>query len=139
MRSLWVPILIVLASTAACRRPAPEPIPAARVVVRFLDRDAVLVLPTPPQAGTWRYMNAGQWEPLDLRWKPGTPPIGATVVGRTAPDWVMIEDPSGETHRVVMRGPGPEDLARRNERLEPDEMDALAVLGLLWALAWSRH
>jgi hypothetical protein len=84
-------------------------------------------------------MNAGQWEPLDLRWKPGMPRIGATVVGRTAPDWVMLEDPSGESHRVVMRGPGPEELARRNERLDPDEVDALGVLGLLWALAWSRH
>jgi hypothetical protein len=84
-------------------------------------------------------MNAGLWEPLEIRWKLGTPRIGAAVVGRTAPDWVLLEDPSKETHRVVMRGSGPEELARRNERMDPDERDALAVLGVLWVLTWVRH
>ena len=139
MRSLWVSFLLLALLAPACRRPAPVAPPAARLVIRFLDRDAVLALPAIPPEGAWRFMNAGQWEPLDLRWKPGPPRIGAAVVGRTAPDWVLLEDPSGEIHRVVMRGPGPEELARRNERLDPDEVDALAVLGLLWALAWSRH
>ena len=139
MRRLWIPLVLFLAVGLACRRADPVPPTAARIVIRFLDRDAVLALPSVPPEGTWRLMNAGQWEPLDLRWKPGPPRIGATVVGRTAPDWVMLEDPSGESHRVVMRGPGPEEVAQRNERLDPDEVDALAVLGLLWALAWSRH
>jgi len=138
MRRLIIPLLLLVTAGLACRRPVPTAPPAARVVIRFLDRDAVLALPSVPPEGTWRLMNAGQWEPLDLRWKSGPPRIGATVVGRTAPDWVMLEDPSGESHRVVMRGPGPEELAQRNERLDPDEMEALTVLGLLWALAWSR-
>ena len=139
MRRLMVPLILLTLAGLACRRPVPNPPPVARLVIRFLDRDAVLSLPTLPQEGTWRLMNAGRWEPLELRWKPGNPKIGATVVGRTAPDWVMLEDPSGESHRVVMRGPGPEDLAQRNERLDPDEADALTVMGILWALAWSRH
>jgi hypothetical protein len=108
-------------------------------MVRFLDRDAVLELPSLPGEGPWRLMNAGLWEPLEIRWKPGLPSIGAAVVGRTAPDWVLLEDPDLDTHRVVMRGPGPEELAVRNERMDPQERDALALLGLLWVLGWARH
>ena len=61
------------------------------------------------------------------------------MVGRTAPDWVLLEDPARDTHRVVMRGPGPEELASRNERMDPTERDALALLGVLWVLSWVRH
>ena len=132
-------LLILSMAPVACRKPAPLPPPAAKVIIRFLDRDAVLDLASVPPAGDWRLMNAGQWERLDLRWKPGPPLVGAIVVGRTAPDWVMLEDPGGESHRVVMRGPGPEELADRNQRLDPEEVDALAMLGLLWALGWARH
>jgi hypothetical protein len=38
-----------------------------------------------------------------------------------------------------MRGPGPEELTRRNERMDPQERDALALLGVLWALSWARR
>ncbi len=138
MRPAAVLLLLLALLLPGCRRPAPLP-DAVRVVVRFLDRDAVLGLPQAPPEGPWRLMNAGQWETLDLRWKAGEPRVGAAVVGRTAPDWVLLEDPSGESHRVVMRGPGPEELARRNERLDPEDVEALSFLGLLWALTWSRH
>ena len=138
MRGGWALLVLLVLLAAGCRRPAPQPI-AARVVVRFLDRDAVLSLQVAPSEGAWRVMNAGAWEPLEVRWKPGVPAIGAAVVGRTAPDWVLLEDPSGETHRVVMRGPGPEELSRRNQRLDPDDMEALSVLGILWALSWRAH
>lgn len=118
--------------------PASVP-PQARLIVRFLDRDAVLDLAVAPAEGPWRVMNAGQWEPLEVRWKAGTPRIGAVVVGRTAPDWVLLEDPAQDSHRVVMRGAGPEELTRRNERMDPDERDALSLLGVLWVLSWVRH
>ncbi|WP_285571399.1 hypothetical protein [Geothrix limicola] len=52
---------------------------------------------------------------------------------------MLLEDPAREVHRIVVRGPGPEALARRNERMDPEERDALAVLGVLWALSWARH
>lgn len=139
MRKQMIAVFLLAIAGLACRHPTPETAPVARIVIRFLDRDAVLALSSLPPEGTWRLMNAGQWEPLDLRWKPGSPRVGATVVGRTAPDWVMLEDPSGESHRVVMRGPGPEALAQRNERLDPEEVEALTVLGILWALGWARH
>jgi hypothetical protein len=137
MRILLVTLLLF--TGFGCKKPVPTVPPQARLVVRFLDRDAVLDLAVMPSEGSWRLMNAGLWEPLEVRWKPDAPRIGAAVVGRTAPDWVLLEDPAQDTHRVVMRGPGPEELARRNERMDPDERDALALLGILWALGWARH
>jgi len=120
---------LVLLFGLACRKSEPIPVPRARLMVRFLDRDAVLDLATPPQEGSWRLMNAGFWEPLEIRWKPGSPSLGAAVVGRTAPDWVLLEDPGKDTHRIIMQGPGPEELALRNERMDPEERDALGLPG----------
>jgi hypothetical protein len=137
MRFLLVALLLF--ASFGCRKPEPAPPPRARLILRFLDRDAVLDLPALPAEGPWRLMNAGLWEPLDVRWKPGTPRIGAAVAGRTAPDWVLLEDPARDTHRIVLRDPGPEELARRNERMDPEERDALALLGVLWALSWARR
>ncbi len=135
----WVLGLLVVLSLSGCRKPAPAPPARARLIVRFLDRDAVLELAEAPPEGSWRFMNAGLWEPLEVRWKPGAPAVGAAVVGRTAPDWVLLEAPGRDTHRVVMRGPGPEELASRNERMDPTERDALALLGVLWVLSWVRR
>ena len=134
----WL-LVVCLIGLFGCRKPEPMAPPQARLVLRFLDRDAVLDLAGVPAEGAWRWMNAGRWESVEVRWKGGAPRIGAAVVGRTAPDWVLLEDPGQETHRVVMRGPGPEELARRNDRMEPDERDALAMLGVLWVLGWARH
>ncbi|GLH72584.1 hypothetical protein GETHLI_10860 [Geothrix limicola] len=80
--------VLLLLSGFACRRPTTQTPPQARLIVRFLDRDAVLDLAAAPAEGNWHLMNAGLWEPLDVRWKPGAGPlrIGAAVVGRTAPD-----------------------------------------------------
>lgn len=137
MRFLLVALLLM--TGFACRKPAPLPTPQARLIVRFLDRDAVLDLAAPPNEGPWRLMNAGLWEAMEVRWKPGAPRIGAAVVGRTAPDWVLLEDPAQDTHRVIMRGPGPEELAQRNDRMEDQEREALMVLGVLWVLGWARR
>ena len=137
MRTLLA--MLILALSLGCQKAATLPPPMARLVVRFLDRDAVLELTAPPVEGSWRFMDAGRWEPLEVRWRSGAPRIGAAVVGRTAPDWVLLEDPARETHRVIMRGPGPEDLAMRNGRMDPQERDAMALLGVLWVLGWVRH
>ena len=131
-------VALVLFTGLGCRKPEAAAPPQARLIVRFLDRDAVLDLAAVPAEGAWRVMNAGQWEPLEVRWKPGRPSIGAAVVGRTAPDWVLLEDPAQDTHRVVLRGPGPEELRDRNQRMDPDDRDALAMLGVLWVLGWTR-
>ncbi|HJV37468.1 MAG TPA: hypothetical protein VJ528_01410 [Geothrix sp.] len=135
-------VMCLLLAGLGCRKPEALAAPQARLIVRFLDRDAVLDLASVPAEGSWRVMNAGQWESLEVRWKPGAqgavPRIGAAVVGRTAPDWVLLEDPAQDTHRVVMRGPGPEELRERNQRMDPEDQEALAFLGILWALGWSR-
>ena len=139
MRRLMMPLLL-LVLLPGCRRPALQPAPAGeRILVRFLDRDASLALPVATEPGTWHFMDAGRWEPLDLRWKPGRPRIGVAAVGRTAPDWVLLEDPAGDIHRIVLRGPGPEALRERNAELDPEDAEALAFFGLLWALSWYRH
>ncbi len=135
----WLLVVALLFAGFGCRKPEPAAPPQARLIVRFLDRDAVLDLAAAPSEGPWRLMNAGLWEPLEIRWKPGRPRIGAAVVGRTAPDWVLLEDPVQDTHRIVMRGPGPEELDERNQRMDPDERDALAMLGVLWVLSWVRR
>ena len=107
----WLLAVVILLTGVGCRKPEPVALPQARLIVRFLDRDAVLEMARVPPEGPWRLMNAGLWEPLEIRWKAGAPRIGAAVVGRTAPDWVLLEDPTQDTHRVVMRSPGPEELA----------------------------
>jgi len=136
----WLLALLLVLTGFGCRKPESVVVaPQARLIVHFLDQDAVLNLAARPPDGAWRWMNAGLWEPLDVRWKEGAPCLGAVVVGRTAPDWLLLEDPAEGVHRVVMRGPGPEELARRNEQMDPEEREALAFLGLLWALAWGRH
>jgi hypothetical protein len=135
----WLLALVFLLGSLGCRKPEPVAPPPARVIVRFLDRDAVLDLSAVPAEGPWRIINAGLWEPLELRWKAGVPRIGAAVVGRTAPDWVLLEDPTQEIHRVILRGPGPEELEQRNQRMDSDERDALSLLGILWALSWARR
>jgi len=135
-------VALVLMAGLGCRKPEAVAPPQARLIVRYLDRDAVLDLAAAPVEGPWRVMNAGQWEPLEVRWKPGsvstTPRIGAAVVGRTAPDWVLLEDPAQDTHRVILRGPGPEELRDRNQRMDDDDREALAFLGILWVLGWTR-
>jgi hypothetical protein len=137
MRLLLVALLLL--TGLGCRKPEATAPPQARLIVRYLDRDAVLDLAAAPAEGPWRVMNAGQWEPLEVRWKPGTAlRIGAAVVGRTAPDWVLLEDPAQDTHRVVLRGPGPEELRDRNQRMDDDDHEALAFLGILWVLGWTR-
>ncbi|HEX4846104.1 MAG TPA: hypothetical protein VFV26_07770, partial [Geothrix sp.] len=100
MRLLLVAFLLM--AGLGCRKPEAMAAPQARLMVRFLDRDAVLALAMPPAEGPWRLMNAGLWEPLEVRWKPGAPRLGAAVVGRTAPEWVLLEDPAGDTHRVIL-------------------------------------
>jgi hypothetical protein len=137
MRVLLVALLLL--AGFGCRKPESMAPPSARLIVRFLDRDAVLDLSTPPAEGPWRLMNTGLWEGLEVRWKAGHPRVGGAVVGRTAPDWVLLEDPARDTHRVILRGPGPEELARRNERMDPEESDALSFLGVIWALSWARR
>jgi hypothetical protein len=132
VRFLFAAVLML--GLLACAKPqaTPDAKPAAaKVVLRFLDMDAVLPLEAAPsQASGWAYMDAGQWAPLELRWKPGPPPEGEGAVGRTAPAWVLLRDPEGEVHRIVVKGPGPDELKERNEVMDPDDRDMGILLGI---------
>ena len=130
-------VAFLLLSLLACRGPEAAPATAVaspRLVVHFLDKDAALPLGKAPTTGSWAFMNVGLWDPLDVRWKDGN---GSCAVGRTAPDWLLLRDPAGEVHRLVLQGPRPEELGDgRGDHLDPDDRDLLVLMGLAWVLSW---
>ena len=110
----------MLAASLACRKPEAAPTPA-KLVVHFLDQDAVVGLQQ-PMPGAWSFMDAGVWRPLDTVWSDAQ---GRAVIGRTAPRWVMLEDPEGGFHRIVLsdapdtvRGQGPSEREDAEDQAE---------------------
>ena len=134
MRSLL--LLLLLVAGLACRKADSVPPAPVQLTVHFLDRDARLGLAAPAPEGAWAFMDAGLWRPLEVRWKPGRTRGGA-VVPRTAPSWVLLRDPEGEIHRIEL-DPLEAD-ADLGDRLDPEEREWLASLGLLWLLSWIRR
>lgn len=115
-------VLAVLLGLLACK--GPEPAPAANapahLTVHFLDQDVAVGLER-PQPGSWAFMDAGLWRDLDTVW---TGPEGRAAVGRTAPHWVMLQDPDGGIHRVMLSNapnavrPDPHDRDTREDQAE---------------------
>jgi hypothetical protein len=130
--------LVILFSFACHRAETITPTPAVKLIVRFLDADAVFPLPLrlANQPG-WGVMNAGAWEPVEVRWSAEPRPTGSVALKRTSPDWVLVKTPEGDTLRVVMRGDRPETLESRRRRFDEDDQEALTALGILWALFWA--
>lgn len=131
---LIVPLLLL----GACRRaePVPPP-PVQRLTLHFLDQDGHLRLAQAAPPGRWDYMDAGLWRPLDLRWS-SQGRSGDAVVTRTAPTWVLLRDPEGGIHRIVMREE-PERTSRSREGMKDEDREWLASVGLLWVLQWIRR
>ncbi len=133
----WILLGLLLWMTG-CRQAAPTPPPAvARLILHFLDQDGELHLQRLPVPGAWAFMDAGTWRPLDLNWRDGGR-RGLAVVPRTAPGWVLLRDPEGEIHRIVMWEPS-EPSPSRWDGLADEEREWLAALGLLWVLQWIRR
>jgi len=129
-------LLLLLPFALACHRPRVEPPAPVQLTVHFLDRDAGLGLPVPAPEGAWAFMDAGLWRPLEVLWKAGRT-RGSAVVPRTAPSWVLLRDPEGEVHRIELdplEGGG-----ELGERLDAEEREWLASVGLLWVLSWIRR
>ncbi|HJU84266.1 MAG TPA: hypothetical protein VJ600_08645 [Holophagaceae bacterium] len=128
--------LLLLLTAVACHRTetAPAPIPPHALVVHFLDQDGVLPLDG-PSGGDWSFMNMGAWDRLEVRWKEGGN-RGDAVVGQVAPDWLLLRDPSGDIHRIVLRQPEPEAIREdRDPHYDPED-EALAFwFGLAWILS----
>lgn len=131
----WV-LACLLVVGLGCRKAEVAPPAPIQLTVHFLDRDARLGLASAPPEGAWAFMDAGLWRPMDVLWKPGRA-RGSAVVPRTAPSWVLLRDPEGEIHRIELDPLEAEgDLG---ERLDPEERDWLASVGLLWVLSWIRR
>ncbi|HJW34931.1 MAG TPA: hypothetical protein VJ505_16395 [Holophagaceae bacterium] len=133
----WI-LLLLLLLLPGCRpaEPVPPP-PVARLTLHFLDQDGELRLQRIPAEGVWAYMDAGVWRPLDLLWKEGGR-RGIGVVPRTAPIWVLLKDPEGEIHRIVMWDE-PDLVGPRVDGLADEEREWLTAVGLLWVLQWIRR
>lgn len=123
-------VLAVLMGLTACKGPqaAPGSKAPARLTVHFLDQDAVVGLDR-PQPGAWAFMDAGLWRDLDTVW---TGPDGRAAVGRTAPRWVMLQDPEGGIHRVELSN---EPDTVRSESYDQDSKEDKAE-GLLIVWLW---
>jgi hypothetical protein len=113
-------VLALLTGCLACRKPETVASPA-RLVIHFLDQDAVYGL-SRPMPGAWSFMDAGVWRPLDTVWSDTE---GRAVIGRTAPRWVMLQDPEGGIHRIVLsdavdavRSQGPMDREDAQDQAE---------------------
>ena len=126
-----VTLPLALLAVLACKGPeaAQAPKAAARLTVHFLDQDAVVGLDR-PMPGAWSFMDAGLWQSLDTAW---TDQEGRAAVGRTAPHWVMLQDPEGRIHRVVLSDG--DDALRSRETLDRDQADEQAE-GLFIAWLW---
>jgi hypothetical protein len=120
-------VLALLTGCLACRGPEAAPAPA-KLVVHFLDQDAVCGLQQ-PMPGVWRFMDAGLWRPLDTVWSEAQ---GRAVIGRTAPRWVMLEDPQGGIHRMELSN---EPDTVRSEPYDQDSKDDQAE-GLFFIWLW---
>lgn len=129
---IFVPLALLLA-LLACK--GPEAASAAKapahLTVHFLDQDAVLGLDR-PQPGAWAFMDAGLWRDLDTLWMG---PEGRAAVGRTAPRWVMLQDPGGGVHRVELSNE-PDTIRSSPSDRESNE-DQAEGLFVVWL--WLSH
>ena len=128
----WLPVLALLA-VLACKGPeaAPASKAAARLTIHFLDQDAVVGLER-PEPGAWAFMDAGLWQGLDTIW---INQEGRAVVGRTAPHWVLLKDPKGEVHRVVLSDEEDAVTAHGARSMEPTDQEETAE-GLFITWLW---
>ena len=123
-------VFALLSGCLACRQPeaAPTAKAPAHLTIHFLDQDAVVGLDR-PRPGAWAFMDAGLWRDMDTIW---TGPEGRAAVGRTAPRWVMLQDPDGGIHRIVLSdAPDPVRSTKSLEREHAeDQAEGLFIIWL---------
>ena len=126
-------LLAVLLGFLACKGPEAAPATKARahLTVHFLDQDATVGLDR-PMPGAWAFMDAGLWRDLDTVW---TDREGRAAVGRTAPHWVMLQDPEGGIHRVELSNEADTVPSRPSDRENAEDQ----ATGLFFAWLWLSH
>lgn len=135
-------LLLFLLCLLGCKPIEPQPTaPTAVLKMVFADGSVDVGLHRIPTKGPWAFMDAGVWTPLDIQWTDET--RGEVTVKRTAPDWLLLQDPQGRIHRMVLverPDPVPMPLARRGgDALREEERGALAALGVMWVLSFVRR
>lgn len=73
-------------------------------------------------------MDAGVWRSLDTVWSESQ---GRAVIGRTAPRWVMLQDPEGGIHRVVLSD-APDAVRSQGPTGREDAEDQIEGLFIVW-------
>lgn len=119
-------VFALLTGYLACRKPEAAPTPA-KLVVHFLDQDAVCGLQQ-PMVGAWSFMDAGVWRPLDTVWSDA---LGRAIIGRTAPRWVLLRDPGGDIHRIVLSD-APDTVRSQGLSEREDASDQAEGLFIVW-------
>jgi hypothetical protein len=129
----------------SCAHPlaSPHPEPSAILRIAFTDGTAEVGLDRRPPPGAWDWMDAGVWAPLPLVWDGET--RAQAQLSRTAPDWLVLRDPNGGIHRLVLQErpdpvamPSPGSM-RGTRDMDDEARGALAVLGLAWVLSFVRR
>ena len=120
-------VFALLTGCLACQRPGSVPAAPAALTVHFLDQDAACGLPR-PLPGVWAFMDAGLWQPLDTVW---TGDQGRAVIGRTAPRWVLLRDPGGDIHRIVLSD-APDTVRSQGLSEREDASDQAEGLFIVW-------
>ena len=124
-------VFALLAACLACHKPEAAPA-AAHLTVHFLDQDAVCGVDR-PQPGAWAFMDSGLWRPLDTVWVGDE---GRAVLGRTAPRWVLLKDPEGDIHRVVLSD-APDEVRSSKSPDRGNAEDQAEGLFITWL--WLSH
>lgn len=117
--------------------------PAVELRIEFTDSVAVIGMDALPDTHHWQWMDMGLWSPLVIsNSKPGQ---AVAQVPRTAPEWLLLKDPSGGIHHMVLHErPDPIPMPmpgrlRESERLSDEDRGALVVIGMVWVLSFARR
>jgi hypothetical protein len=147
MRTPKLQVALALMGMMACLKPPQAAVAAARPAVElrieFTDAVAIIGLEALPEPHRWQWMDMGLWSPLTL--SVPTPGHAVAKVPRTAPEWLLLKDPSGGVHQMVLgERPDPVPMPmpgrlRESDRLSDEDRSALVVIGMIWVLSFTRR
>ncbi len=111
--------------------------------IEFTDATAMVGIEAQTDLRRWQWMDMGLWSPLELS-RSGDREAVARM-SRTAPEWLVLKDPSGGLHRMLLlERPDPMPMPtpgrlRDTEQLDGEDRGALVVIGMIWVLSFVRR